>query len=53
MKSTDDEAIRAALRDHYASVATGTPTEDPHPRRKAEQGAVRHLVVAAEALLLR
>jgi hypothetical protein len=29
MNHIDDEAIRAAVRDHYASVATGTIKDDP------------------------
>ena len=29
MNDTADEAIRAAVRDHYASVATGAVKDDP------------------------
>jgi arsenite methyltransferase len=38
MSPTDNEQIRAAVRDHYASVATGTTTDAPSPVPEAESG---------------
>jgi arsenite methyltransferase len=36
MNQTDDEAIRAAVRDHYASVVTGAPKD--HPATPGSEG---------------
>lgn len=38
MNDKTDEAIRAAVRDHYASVATGVAKDDPEAPRESDGG---------------
>jgi len=38
MNPTDDDAIRAAVRDHYASVAAGSLDDNPSPAPESEEG---------------
>lgn len=38
MNDKTDEAIRAAVRDHYASVATGVTKDDPEAPRESDGG---------------
>ena len=50
MNDKTDEAIRAAVRDHYASVATGVTKDDPEAPRVKGTAVAAHRHAVAEAL---